>query len=148
MVINSTSMPYLDAPPTEVIPQPVVRHNLVRKEDRIAFQELQFICSFPPEDTNFYYQVVWYIEDKPVVVTEPVKKDSITKTNLGRSDGDPTKGYLKLGINVTYFCYAAIKTIYEYITSFKILTLCFTFLQNTYNYRINDFIVLDCPCNY
>lgn len=101
-------MLYLDAPPTEMIPQPVVRHDLVRKEGRIAYQELQFICSFPPahEDTDFYYQVVWYIEDKPVVVTEPVKKDSITKTNLGRSLVDPTKGYLKLGINVTYFCYA------------------------------------------
>eukprot|EP00105_Crassostrea_gigas_P023673 XP_011443598.1 PREDICTED: von Willebrand factor D and EGF domain-containing protein [Crassostrea gigas] len=91
-----------DAPPTEVIPQPVVRHDLVRKEGRIAYQELQFICSFPPahEDTDFYYQVVWYIEDKPVVVTEPVKNDSITKTNLGRSLVDPTKGYLKLGINI------------------------------------------------
>lgn len=129
MVIISTSLLYLDIPPTEVVPQPVVRPDLVRKEGLIAYQELQFICSFPPEDTDFYYQVVWYIEDLPVVVTEPVKKDSIIKTNLGRGHGDPTKGYLKLGINVTYFCYATIKTIYVYITSFKILPLCLTFLQ-------------------
>lgn len=108
IVINSISMLYLDAPPTDVIPQPGVHHDLVRKEGFIAYQELQFICSFSPMDTDFYYQVVWYIEDVPVVVTEPVKKDSIIKTNLGRSLGDPTKGYLKLGINVTYFCYAAI----------------------------------------
>lgn len=108
MVFNSTSLPYLDTPPTEVVPQPVVRYDLVRKEGMISVQELQFICSFPFEDTDFYYQVVWYIEDIPLVVTEPVKKDSIIKTNLGRSLGDPTKGYLKLGINVTYFCYASI----------------------------------------
>lgn len=101
-------MLYLDAPPTDVIPQPGVHHDLVRKEGFIAYQELQFICSFSPMDTDFYYQVVWYIEDVPVVVTEPVKKDSIIKTNLGRSLGDSTKGYLKLGINVTYFCYASI----------------------------------------
>lgn len=128
MVFNSTSLPYLDTPPTEVVPQPVVRYDLVRKEGMISVQELQFICSFPLEDTDFYYQVVWYIEDVPVVVTEPVKKDSIIKTNLVRSLGDPTKGYLKLGINVIYSCYATIKTKYENITSFKILPLCLTFL--------------------
>lgn len=117
MVFNSTSLSYLDTPPTEVVPQPVVGYDLVKKEGRIAVQELQFICSFPLQDTDFYYQVVWYIEDIPLVVTEPVKKDSINKTNLVNGNdienGNSTKGYLKLGINVTYFFYpTTIKHIY------------------------------------
>lgn len=127
-----------------MIPQPVVRHNLVRKED-IASQELQFICSFPPEDTDFYYQVVWYIEDKPVVVTEPVKKDSITKTNLGHSVDDPTKGYMKLGINVTYFCYAVITSIHKYFNSFTFCPCGKLYYKNGHNCRINNFIIINCP---
>lgn len=49
--------------------------------------------------------MVWYIEDKFVVVIEFVKKDFIIKINLGWSFVDLMKGYLKFGINVIYFCY-------------------------------------------
>lgn len=87
-------------PPDETVPRPVVLPDLVRKEGLVAYQELQFICSFPPGKNDYYYQVVWYIEDTPVVLTESVKNDSIVKTNLGSGHGDPTKGYLKLGINI------------------------------------------------
>lgn len=93
-------MLYLGTPPTEVISQPVVRYELVTKKKYITYQELQFSCHFPPTKTDYYYQVIWYVEDTPTVITEPLKKNDLRKTNLGYSEGDPTKGYTKLGINV------------------------------------------------
>lgn len=69
-------------------------------EGKTAIQQLQFICSFTAKD-DYYYQEVWYIEDTPVVVKDTVKKDLLRKTDLGYDDKDATKGYQKLGINVS-----------------------------------------------
>ena len=82
-----------------MIPRPVVRHELVRMEAIIPNQELHFVCQFPPKGNVYYYQVIWYIEDEPVVIKDPVKMDAIQQTNLGYNQ-DPSKGYTKLGINV------------------------------------------------
>lgn len=70
-------------------------------EGKTAIQQLQFICSFTAKEFDYYYQVVWYIEDTPVVVKDTVKKDLLRKTDLGYYDKDATKGYQKLGINVS-----------------------------------------------
>ena len=82
-----------------MVPRPVVRHELARMEAIIPYQELHFVCQFPPKGNGYYYQVIWYIEDEPVVIKDPVKMDAIQQTNLGYSQ-DPSKGYTKLGINV------------------------------------------------
>lgn len=85
-------------PPTGVVQQPVVSYHLVEVEGKTV-QQLQFICSFTAKDDN-YYQVVWYIEDTPVVVKDAVKKDLLRNTDLGYNDTDA--GYKKLNINVSY----------------------------------------------
>lgn len=70
-------------------------------EGKTAMQQLQFICSFTAKEIDYYYQVRWHIEDTPVVIKDAVKKDSIRNTDLGYDDKDTTKGYQKLGINVS-----------------------------------------------
>ncbi|XP_061170596.1 von Willebrand factor D and EGF domain-containing protein-like [Saccostrea echinata] len=98
-------------PPTETVSQPVVAYKLIRQMDVKPYQELQFSCEFPLKKVDYYYQVVWYIEDTPSVITEPVKKHSLQKTYLGYGHGDATKGYNKLGINVK--CSVRLKVVPE-----------------------------------
>uniref|UniRef100_A0A8W8J040 VWFD domain-containing protein n=1 Tax=Magallana gigas TaxID=29159 RepID=A0A8W8J040_MAGGI len=88
-------------PPTDVVERPVVRHQFFRVEGKTAMQQLQFVCSFTAKEIDYYYQVTWYIEDIPVLVKDAVKKDSIRNTNLGYDDKDTTKGYQKLGVNLS-----------------------------------------------
>ncbi|XP_078310367.1 von Willebrand factor D and EGF domain-containing protein-like isoform X2 [Crassostrea virginica] len=76
----------------------------------IPKQELHFVCQFPPKGNVYYYQVIWYIEDEPVVIKDPVKMDAIQQTNLGYNQ-DPSKGYTKLGINVK--CAVRLKVVPE-----------------------------------
>uniref|UniRef100_A0A8W8J2H6 von Willebrand factor D and EGF domain-containing protein n=1 Tax=Magallana gigas TaxID=29159 RepID=A0A8W8J2H6_MAGGI len=97
-------------PPTEVVQQPEVSYHFVMVEGKTAIQQLQFICSFTAKD-DYYYQVVWYIEDTPVVVKDTVKKDLLRNTDLGYDDKDATKGYQKLGINIK--CSVRLKVVTE-----------------------------------
>lgn len=92
----------LGTPPTDVVERPVVGHQFVRVEGKTALQQLQFVCSFTAKEFGYYYQVIWYIEDTPVLIKDAVKKESIRNTDLGYDDKDRTKGYQKLGINVSY----------------------------------------------
>lgn len=80
----------------------MVDHQFVRVEGKTALQQLQFVCSFTAKEFGYYYQVMWYIEDTPVVIKDAVKKESIRNTDLGYNDKDRTKEYQKLGINVSY----------------------------------------------
>lgn len=80
----------------------MVSYHFARVEGKTATQQLHFICSFTAKEIDYYYQVTWYIEDTPVVVKDAVKKDSIRNTDLGYDKKDTTKGYQKLGINVSY----------------------------------------------
>lgn len=77
----------------------MVRYDLEKSNS--TGQKLKFICAFTAKDI-YYYQVVWYIEDTPVVIKDAVKKESIRNTDLGYDDKDTTKGYQKLGINVSH----------------------------------------------
>lgn len=77
----------------------MVRYDLEKSNS--TGQKLKFICAFTAKDNIYYYQVVWYIEDTPVVIKDAVKKESIRNTDLGYDDKDTTKGYQKLGINVS-----------------------------------------------
>lgn len=92
----------LDTPPTDVVERPVVSHEFVRVEGKTAMQQLQFVCSFTAKKIDYYYQVRWYIDDEPLVMKDAVQNESIRNTNLGYDDKDKTKGYQKLGINVSY----------------------------------------------
>lgn len=92
----------LGTPPPDVVERPVVGHQFVRVEGKTALQQLQFVCSFTAKEFGYYYQVMWYIEDTPVVIKDAVKKESILNTDLGYNDKDRTKGYQKLGFNVSY----------------------------------------------
>lgn len=78
----------------------MVRYDL--EKVKATVQKLKFICAFTAKDIDYYYQVVWYIEDKPLVVKDAVKKESIRNTDLGYDEKDTTKGYQKLGINVSH----------------------------------------------
>lgn len=80
----------------------MVRYQFVRVEGKTARQQLQFVCSFTAKEGDYSYQVRWYIEDKPVVLKDAGKQDSIRNTDLGYDDKDTTNGYQKLGINVSY----------------------------------------------
>lgn len=94
-------MLYTGIPPTEVVQRPVVGYDLVRKEgSRTAFEELQFICSFPPKEKDYLYQVIWHIGDEPVTIKDAVKMDFINNTHLGYDDKDSSRGYQKFGFNV------------------------------------------------
>lgn len=77
----------------------MVRYELEKSNS--TGQKLKFICAFTAKDIIYYYQVVWYIEDTPVVIKDAVKNESIRNTDLGYDDKDTTKGYQKLGINVS-----------------------------------------------
>lgn len=92
----------LGTPPTDVVERPVVRLKFVRVEGKTAMQELQFACSFTAKEFDYYYQVRWYIDDEPLVMKDAVQNEFIRNTDLGYDDKDKTKGYLKLGINVSY----------------------------------------------
>lgn len=81
----------------------MVGHQFVRVEGKTALQQLQFVCSFTAKENKYYYQVRWFIEDRPVVIKDAVKKESIRNTYLGYDDKDTTEGYQKLGINVSYY---------------------------------------------
>lgn len=65
-------------------------------------QQLQFVCSFTAKGFEYYYQVKWYIDDEPLMIKDGVQNESIRNTDLGYDDKDERKGYLKLGINVSY----------------------------------------------
>ena len=90
---------FIEKLPKEVVSRPVVGYELARIEASVRYQQLQFICRFHPKGDHYYYQVQWYIEDKPAVISDPVKMDAIQQTNLGYNP-DPSKGYTKLGIDV------------------------------------------------
>lgn len=119
----------LGTPPTDVVERPMVDHQFVRVEGKTALQQLQFVCSFTAKEFGYYYQVMWYIEDTPVVIKDAVKKESIRNTDLGYNDKDRTKEYQKLGINVSY-------------NTSKCSLLCVSFQQQIQLYLVFCFLLL------
>lgn len=89
----------LGTPPTDVVERPVVSHEFVRVEGKTATTIRLFLYC---QKIDYYYQVRWYIDDEPLVMKDAVQNESIRNTNLGYDDKDKTKGYQKLGINVSY----------------------------------------------
>lgn len=77
----------------------MVSHEFVRVEGKTATTIRLFLYC---QKIDYYYQVRWYIDDEPLVMKDAVQNESIRNTNLGYDDKDKTKGYQKLGINVSY----------------------------------------------
>ncbi|XP_033762488.1 uncharacterized protein LOC117344002 [Pecten maximus] len=79
--------------PTYLIPKPSLSNKLVTEG---FYQRLQFKCSFEPSLEDLYYQVFWFVDDKPLNVSKMAKKTEPETFVLQEKTGVLEK----LGINI------------------------------------------------
>ncbi|XP_033761549.1 von Willebrand factor D and EGF domain-containing protein-like [Pecten maximus] len=79
--------------PTYLIPKPSLSNKLVNES---IYQRLQFKCSFEPSLEDLYYQVFWFVDDKPLYVSKMAKKTEPETFVLQEKTGVLEK----LGINI------------------------------------------------
>ncbi|KAK3083702.1 hypothetical protein FSP39_001719 [Pinctada imbricata] len=92
-------------PPTGKTGKPKVSDSLVNKQTgRLRIQELQFKCNFEALTIEYFYQIHWFIDGQASFLAPPRLYNSLNEsTYLGEHERDESRGYTRLGIDVSTF---------------------------------------------